>query len=694
MPDPDGTMAPLLVEIGTEELPTRAIRPLGEALLARLRERLTERELTPAGGRWFATPRRIAAYLDAVPVQQPDQQIERRGPALTAAFDAEGRPTQAAEGFARSCGVAVEALERLETAKGRWLVYRREQPGQGARELLPEILREAAAALPVPRAMRWGRGEAAFARPVHWLVVLHGTESVPASLFGQTGQRATRGHRFHAPRPLTLREPGEYAEALEGAYVVADFAARRQRIEADVTAAARHVGGRAVIDPDLLEEVTGLVEWPVAIAGSFDPAFLEVPPEVLISAMQDHQRYFPLVDAEDRLLPRFIAVANLASRDPTAVRIGNERVIRPRFADAQFFWDQDRKRALSHRAADLAQVVFTARLGTLADKTERLRGLGGQLAEVMGADPSALDRATQLAKCDLLTEMVGEFPELQGIMGAHYARHDGEIEGVAQAIADHYRPRFAGDAIPAGPVSQALALADRLDTLVGIFASGQRPTGVKDPFGLRRAALGVVRLLIEARQPVDLEEALTAAARRFPSELNAESAVGDTFEFIMERLRRYYTDQGVAADTFEAVSARRPTRPLDFDDRVRAVQLFRTLPEAQALAAADKRIRNILRKSEEALPASAERSRLDQPAEQALAAAIEAQREAVRPLFETGAYETGLRRLAGLREPVDAFFDGVLVMAEDAGVRRNRLALLRELNELFAAVADISRLQI
>lgn len=694
----------LLVEIGTEELPPKALKSLSEAFHQALLDGLSGAGLAAESSKAYASPRRLAVHAIGVPEGQEDRVVERRGPALAASFDDEGRPTKAAEGFARSCGVTVEDLERLETDKGAWLGHRSVEPGRAAAELLGGLVEQALARLPIPKRMRWGSGEAEFVRPIHWIVLLLGERPVEAEVLGVRAGQETRGHRFHHPAPLYIGEPVTYAPLLETeGRVLPDFEARRAAILGQVEEAAAGLGGRALIDSDLLDEVTALVEWPSAVVGSFDRDFLEVPQEALISAMQGHQKYFAVVDAQHRLLPHFIAISNLESRDPAQVREGNERVIRPRFADAAFFWEQDRKGRLSERRETLKGVVFQQRLGSLYDKTERVARLARSIAGALGLDAAMAAQAAELSKCDLMSQMVGEFPELQGIMGRYYAAHEGYPEPVVRALDEQYMPRHAGDALPDGAIGQVLSLADRLDTLIGIFAIGQRPSGTKDPFGLRRAALGVLRILIEQRLDLDLEDLLRETADILAEQLGADAkrvkglaggtAVPETLDYMLERLKAYYADQGLAADTIDAVLARRPTRPRDFDRRVRAVQAFRALPEAESLAAANKRIRNILRQSEGAAPGAVEPSLLTEAAERALADAMGALSTEVESLFDQGDYEPALTRLAGLRVPVDAFFDEVMVMAEDEALRRNRLALLSELSALFLRAADLSRLQ-
>jgi glycyl-tRNA synthetase beta chain len=542
--------------------------------------------------------------------------------------------------------------------------------------------------------MRWGDRDDEFVRPIHWVVLLFGDEVIDAHILGVKTGRNTHGHRFHHPQGMYLAEPEAYLPLLETeGHVLPDYAARREAVRAQVVEQANLLGGEALIDDDLLDEVTALVEWPVAISGQFDTDFLQVPSEALISSMQDHQKYFPVVDNNGKLLAHFITVANLASRDPAQIKAGNERVIRPRLADAAFFWRQDRKQTLAARADKLRSMVFQKRLGTLFDKQERVAALAGRIAATIGADTAHAERAARLSKCDLLTSMVYEFPELQGIMGRYYALHDGEPAAVADAIQQHYLPRFAGDDLPAAGVAQAVALADRLDSLVGIFAIGQQPTGDKDPFALRRAALGVIRICIEKGLDLDLDELLKAAATAFADELDASPAVAEVFAYVMDRLRGYYQEQGVEVDLVDAVLATHPLRLLDIDRRIQACRSFRLLPQAQSLAAANKRISNILKKTGQTIPDSVEASRLTEDAEKQLADALTEMHHAVVPMLDAGDYTPALTRLAGLRNSVDAFFDQVMVMVDDEALRTNRLALLKSLRDLFLRVADLSRLQ-
>lgn len=684
----------LLIEIGTEELPPKALKRLSRAFTDSVIQGLEKAGLKHGAVTPYATPRRLAVLIDAVPVAQPDQVVERRGPAVAAAFDEEGDPTKAALGFAGSCGVKIEALQTLETDKGSWLVYRSHQPGHPSADLIPGIVESALSALPIPKRMRWGDRDDEFVRPVHWVVLLFGEEVIPATILGQEAGRITHGHRFHHPQPLTLHDADGYAALLESeGSVMPAFAARREAIEAEVHEAAAALSGRALIDEELLDEVTALVEWPTALTGRFEERFLTLPAEALICTMKGNQKYFPVAMADGTLLPHFITISNIRSTDPAQVIAGNERVIRPRLSDAAFFWEQDRKQPLEARIDHLKSVVFQEKLGTLHEKAVRVATLAQAIAKDNGSDHSLAQRAAMLGKCDLLTQMVGEFPELQGIMGRYYALEDGEAREVALALDEQYRPRFAGDQLPETPTGRALAIADRLDTLVGIFGIGQLPTGDKDPYALRRAALGVMRTVIEGEMNLDLVKALELATRPFSAIFDAQAVASQVYDFTMERLRAYYADAGITPDVFESVLAQRPTQPLDFDRRMRAVNAFRTLPEAESLAAANKRIRNILRKTEEIIPDRVVAEALQANEEKVLAQALQALSTDVQPLLESGDYNQALSLMATLREPVDRFFDAVMVMDENPELRRNRLALLSSLSGLFLRVADLSELQ-
>ena len=690
-----------LVEIGAEEMPPKSLVALGESFRDGIVSGLAAAGLEHGPVKAWFTPRRLAVQVAKLPDRQPEQQVERKGPPVTAAFDAAGKPTRAATAFAESCGVKLDELTRVSDAKGEFLFCRRTRPGEPAAKLLPGIVQAALDALPIARRMRWGDGNAQFVRPVHWVVMLHGDAVIEAEVLGIRAGRTTRGHRFHAKKPIALRSPGGYLGALQKGYVRADFEARREHIRAASVAAAEAEGGEAVIDPGVLDEVTALTEWPVALAGSFEPRFLELPPEVLVATMQDHQRYFPVRGNDGKLLPRFIAVANLESRDPAQVRAGNERVVRPRLADAAFFYAADRKATLDSRREALAAVTFQAQLGSLADKTARVTALAGQIARIAGQDAATAQRAAALAKCDLLTAMVGEFPELQGLMGRYYATHDGEPQEVADALYEQYLPRFAGDDLPATGAGLSLAIADKLDTLVGIFAIGQKPTGTKDPFGLRRAALGVLRILIETGVALDLRELIRSALDSVAADIArlggkppAEGLAEDLYGYMMERLRAWYLEsgRGITTEMFDAVLDTRPASPLDFDRRLSALAGFLRLPEAASLTAANKRIANILRKAGEQPSPRVDPGLLTEATERQLAADVEALRQDVESQVTAARYDEALSRLAGLRPTVDAFFDQVLVMAEDPRVRANRLALLAALARLFLHIANLSRL--
>jgi glycyl-tRNA synthetase beta chain len=687
----------LLFEIGTEELPPKSLRRLRDSLHATLISLLQENHLGHAGSQAYATPRRLAVLVKDLEIAQPDREVVRRGPAISAAFDADGNPTRPAIGFASSCGVSVAELDRLETDKGTWLVWRSTETGKPAAEILPDLIEKALKTLPVPKRMRWGCSSIEFVRPVHWAVLLLGDEPVPAEILGVRCDRYTRGHRFHHNETIAINSAADYSETLATiGQVIADMDQRSESIRKQVIAAGAALGGNARIDTELLDEVTALVEWPVAITGGFDRRFLEVPAEALISSMQDHQKFFPVIHPDGSLMPNFITVANIVSKDPEQVRAGNERVIRPRLEDAAFFWAQDRKQTLESRIPQLDAMTFQKQLGSLGDKQKRVAAVAASMATALGIETYCVQRAATLSKCDLLTNMVFEFPELQGVMGRYYALHDGEDPEVANALDEQYQPRFAGDILPSTMTGQILAVAERLDTLTGIFAIGQTPTGDKDPFGLRRAALGLLRILVEKQLDLDLEAMIETAATNFPDDVLAGKAIPSLLNFILERLRAYYLDAGFDVQNFDAVMSRQPTRPLDFDQRMHAVKAFRELPEADSLAAANKRIRNILRKAHEAginTTTEYDADLLKEQAERDLATALENLQAQVRPLFAEREYKQALRTLAALQAPVDTFFEKVMVMCDEMALRNNRLALLNALSELFLEVADISLLQ-
>lgn len=681
-------VADFLVELGTEELPPKALKKLSEAFLSGVEQGLRDAGLAYASVRVYAAPRRLAIVAEQLATQQPDRSSQLDGPPLQAAFDAEGKPTQAALGFARKCGVELNEID----CSGPKLRFQRSEPGQPAVSLLPGIVDAALAALPIPKRMRWAARKTEFVRPTQWLVMLLGDQVIDCEILAQRAGRVSRGHRFHANHEVRISNPASYAEDLRSAYVIADFAERRQLIRQRVEQLAAEQQGTAIIPEGLLDEVCALVEWPVPLVCSFEERFLEVPQEALISTMQDNQKYFCLLDANGKLLPRFITVANIESRDPAQVIAGNEKVVRPRLTDAEFFFNQDKKQPLETRNQRLAKVVFQAQLGTLLDKAERVSQLAANIAASIGGDAQRAARAGLLSKCDLATEMVGEFPELQGIAGYYYARHDGEAEDVALALNEQYMPRGAGAELPSTLTGAAVALADKLDTLVGIFGIGMLPTGSKDPYALRRAALGVLRILIEKRLELDMPAILQSAIGLYGERVKQEGLSSQLQDFIFDRLRARYEDEGIDVAVYQSVRALNPVSPLDFDQRVQAVQLFRRLPEAEALAAANKRVSNILAKAEGRVGSSLNAALLQETAEQALASAISAAEQANAPLAASRDYQRSLEQLASLRAPVDAFFEQVLVNAEDPAVRDNRYALLARLRALFLGVADISLL--
>ncbi len=686
----------LLFEIGTEELPPKALKKLSEALGSGITDGLKKSELVFGEVNLYASPRRLAVKIEDLASSQANQVQERRGPALVAAFDEDGNPTPAVKGFARSCGIEPSDLERLETPKGTWLVFRSTKVGQQTKELLPAIIAKALAGLPIPKRMRWGSSDVEFVRPVHWIVLLLDDEIVPCQILGVNSGRETYGHRFHCPQRLSIESPAAYLDLLKDqGKVIADYSLRRKMVRDQAIKAAQAVGGEAFIDDGLLDEVTALVEWPVAVCGQFDTDFLGVPAEALISSMQDHQKYFPVKDTSGQLLPYFVTISNIDSKDPSKVKEGNERVIRPRLADAAFFWNQDRKQPLEAYSSMLDSVVFQAKLGSLREKVQRVSVLAETIAADLGANVKHAGRAALLSKNDLMTEMVGEFPDLQGVMGRYYALHDGEPEEVALALDEQYLPRFAGDQLPSQPIAQALAIAEKLDTLVGIFAVGLIPTGDKDPFALRRAALGVLRTVIEQKLELDLVKLLDLSIESTKEKLGDLKAdlSSQIYNFMMERLRTYYHEKGVSADLFDAVLARRPPSPLDFERRITAILAFRQLPEAMSLAAANKRIRNILKKVDGNIPSAVNHEILVEPAEKELAEVVNVLSKTVFPLLDAGNYNEAMTHLAGLRTPVDSFFDTVMVMTDDIQLRNNRLALLNQMNTLFLRVADLSRLQ-
>jgi len=706
----------LLIELGTEELPPKALDDLAAAFLRGVCDGLAKRGVGADLDRavLYASPRRLAVHIPQVATHQPPQSIERRGPALAAAHGSDGQPSKALLGFAHSCGVGVDQLEKLETDKGAWFVWRTVKPGQPVSALLSEIINEALGQLPIPKAMRWADHDYSFVRPAHWLVILHGAEVVPGEVLGLTSGRISHGHRFMHPVPVTIADADSWLDTLRAAYVLADPAERRQRIQQQVEQAAIETGGVPRMDDALLDELANLTEWPVAIACTFERDFLEVPPEALVTTMVANQKFVPVFDATGALTEHFIGIANIQSKDPAEIRKGYERVIRPRFADAKFFWDEDLKTPLADNQQPLKSVTYQQALGSLWDKSVRVAELARIVANRVGADAGLATRAASLSKCDLLTRMVGEFPELQGVMGRYYANRHGEPAQVADALDSYYQPRFGGDAIASDAIGQVLAVAERLDTLAGIFAIGMKPGGNKDPFALRRAALGLARTLIEASMDLDLhgsflealelipDSALSAALKPgkdgvlpVPDPGRRAALAGELCDFVFDRLRGYYAEQGFDTNQFEAVLAVQPRSLIDFDRRLRAVAEFGRRPEAASLAAANKRVANILRKSETeeagALPVM-DPALFETEAERHLAAELDAARRENAEALTQGDYTAVLNRLAQLQTPVDGFFDSVLVNAEDPAIRANRTALLRQLHDQFTAIADIARL--
>ncbi|UDQ80343.1 glycine--tRNA ligase subunit beta [Erwinia rhapontici] len=683
-----------LVEIGTEELPPKALRNLAESFAANFTAELDAAGLAHGEVSWFAAPRRLALKVANLAAAQPDREVEKRGPAIQAAFDANGVPSKAAEGWARGCGITVDQAERLSTDKGEWLLYRAQVTGESAQALLPAMIATSLAKLPIPKLMRWGASEVQFVRPVHTVTLLLGDELIPAKILGIDSARIIRGHRFMGEPEFTIDNADQYPQILlERGKVQADYAVRKATIKADAEAAAAKIGGVADLSDSLLEEVTSLVEWPVVLTAKFEEKFLAVPAEALVYTMKGDQKYFPVYDNAGNLLPNFIFVTNIESKDPQQIISGNEKVVRPRLADAEFFFNSDRKRRLEDNLPRLETVLFQKELGSLRDKTDRIQALAGWIAAQIGADVNHATRAGLLSKCDLMTNMVFEFTDTQGVMGMHYARHDGEAEDVAVALNEQYQPRFAGDQLPSNPVACALAIADKMDTLAGIFGIGQHPKGDKDPFALRRAALGVLRIIVEKNLPLDLQTLTEEAVRLYGSKLSNAKAVDEVIDFMLGRFRTWYQEEGHSVDTIQAVLARRPTRPADFDARMKAVSHFRTLEQAASLAGANKRVSNILAKATEPLNDSVQASLLKENEEIKLATYVSALSSKLQPFFAEGRYQDALIELAQLREAVDNFFDKVMVNAEEKEVRINRLTLLAKLRELFLQVADISLLQ-
>lgn len=682
-----------LIELGTEELPPKQLRTLAEAFAANFAAELATADIAHEGVTWFATPRRLALKVANLAESQPDRVVEKRGPAVNVAFDADGKPTKAAEGWARGNGITVEQAERLVTDKGEWLLFKEQVQGQQTASVVVDMAAKALANLPIAKPMRWGDKETQFIRPVKTLTILFGSELIQGEILGVASARTLRGHRFMGEAEFTIESAEQYPAILEErGKVIADYATRKAMIIEGSQQAAQQLGGIADLEDALVEEVTSLVEWPVVMTAKFEEKFLKVPAEALVYTMKGDQKYFPVYDASKKLLPNFIFVSNIESKEPRHIVEGNEKVVRPRLADAEFFFNTDRKRPLVDRLPLLENAIFQQQLGTIKDKTDRITELAGYIAEQIGADVEKSKRAGLLAKCDLMTSMVFEFTDTQGVMGMHYARHDGEAEEVAVALNEQYMPRFAGDELPSRGVSAAVAIADKLDTIVGIFGIGQAPKG-SDPFALRRASLGVLRILVEYGYQLDLVDLIAKAKSLFGNRLTNANVEQEVIEFMLGRFPTWYQDAGFSIDIIQAVLARNPTKPADFDQRVKAVSHFRALEEAEALAAANKRVGNILAKYDGELGEEIDLALLQEDAEKALAEAVEIMAEALEPAFATGNYQEALSKLAGLRAPVDAFFDNVMVMADDEALKKNRLTLLNKLRNLFLQIADISLLQ-
>ncbi|MCV2886549.1 glycine--tRNA ligase subunit beta [Aestuariibacter sp. AA17] len=682
----------LLIELGTEELPPKALKSLAIAFKDGIQDGLHDAELSFEDLTWYASPRRLAVKVTQLVSRQEDKVVEKRGPAIAAAFDDSGNPTKAAEGWARSNGITVADAERLTTDKGEWLLFKANVEGQPIESLLPDIVATALKKLPIPKPMRWGAKTTQFIRPAHTFTMMYGNEIISGSVLDINSAATIRGHRFHGDGEFTLTHADDYLQSLESQFVIADYAARKQQIIEQLAKAAEAEGGVVETDNELLEEVTSLVEWPVVLTASFDEDFLEVPKEALIYTMKDDQKYFPLLSKDGELMPRFLFVSNIDSKDKSQVISGNEKVIRPRLADARFFFETDRKETLESRLSSLETVLFQKQLGTLKDKSDRISALAGQIAELMGTNTAEAKRAGLLCKTDLMTNMVMEFPDVQGVMGMHYARHDGEPEAVATALDEQYKPRFAGDSLPSAGTSSAVALADKLDTLVGIFGIGQLPKGDKDPFALRRAAIGVLRIIVENKLELDLLDLVSRSATLFGGKLTNQDTSDQVVDFILARFRPFYQEKGIDVDVIQAVEAKRPTKPADFAARIEGVSSFKSMESASALAAANKRVANILQKNGISEAGKIDTALFEQDEERQLFSALEDVEKTVRPMLDAGNYEEALKAMSCLRDSIDAFFDNVMVMANDDAIKKNRLALLFTLRRLFLHTADISLL--
>ncbi|XPF93049.1 glycine--tRNA ligase subunit beta [Colwellia sp. RE-S-Sl-9] len=683
----------LLIELGTEELPPKSLKTLAITFFDQIKSQLDSANLTYSDIKWFATPRRLAIKVIDLDEKQQDIEIEKRGPAVNVAFDETGKASKAAEGWARSNGITVEQAERLKTDKGEWLLHKAIQPGKSVDELIPAFVNQAISKLPIPKPMRWGSSRTQFIRPVHTLVLLYGSKIIAGESLGISSSNLATGHRFHHHGLVTIDHANNYESLMHSAYVMVDYDKRQQLLLEQIKEVAEGINGIPLLDDDLVDEVTALVEWPIALVGSFDKEFLNVPPEPLIYSMKDHQKYFPVNGKDGKLLNQFIFITNIESKDPNQVIFGNEKVIRPRLADAEFFFKTDKKQTLESRLTSLESVLFQKQLGTLKAKSERIASLSEFIASKIGENTTDANRAGLLSKTDLMSEMVLEFPQVQGTMGKYYAQHDGENEAVAQALEDQYKPRFSGDTLPEGNIGCTVAIADKIDTLVGIFGINQQPKGDKDPFALRRAAIGLIRIIIEKQLNLDITDLLAKSIELYGDKLTNENTLEQVIEFVLGRYKAYYQEQNISVDVIQAVLNNSPTAPLDFDKRIHAVTHFKQLPEAVTLAAANKRVGNILAKFEGELFTSVNADYACESAETDLLAIFEQVSAKVKPLTDAKEYQAALSELALLRDPVDTFFDNVMVMADDENVKVNRLTLLNDIRNSFLAIADISVLQ-
>jgi glycyl-tRNA synthetase beta chain len=683
----------LLIELGTEELPPKSLKNLAVTFYQQIKDQLDSAGLTYEDIQWFATPRRLAVKVSQLVEKQADKEIEKRGPAIDVAFDAEGNPSKAAQGWARSNGISVKEAQRLKTDKGEWLLHRATQTGKTIAELIPAMVNIAVSKLPVPKPMRWGSTRTQFIRPVHTLTIMFGAEIIAGETLEVTSSNVVTGHRFHHEGFVTLAHANEYEDKLTSAFVQVNYQERQALILSEINKAAQQLDGVALIDDELLEEVTGLVEWPVILIGSFDKAFLDVPAEPLIYSMKDHQKYFPVNDKNGQLLNKFIFVTNIESKDPIQVIKGNEKVIRPRLADAEFFFKTDKSKTLASRLESLSSVLFQKQLGTLKEKSERIASLSAVIAGQIGENTEQAKRAGLLSKTDLMSDMVLEFPQVQGTMGKYYAENDGEAPEVAQALEDQYRPRYAGDALPEGNIGCAVAIADKIDSLVGIFGINQAPKGDKDPFALRRAAIGLIRIIIEKKLPLDINTLIKESVGLYGDKLSNENVNVQVVDFVLGRFRAYYQEQGISVDVIQAVLANAPTEPLDFEKRIKAVSHFKSLEQAATLAAANKRVGNILAKFSGELYPTFKADLATETQEKALAEAFNKVKATIAPMMLAKDYQAALTELACLKAPIDNFFDNVMVMADDEAIKTNRLTLLNEIRNSFFAIADVALLQ-